>query len=460
MDSADLAYAGLARQSDLVAAGEVTSRELVDVCLERIERLNPVLNAFRVVFAERARMEADQADARHRGGADRPLLGVPVAIKDDVDVAGEVTAFGTDAHGPAATADAEVVRRLRDAGAIVIGKTNVPELTIVPFTETPTWGKTRNPWDLQRTPGGSSGGSGAAVAAGMVGAALGSDGAGSIRIPAASCGIFGLKAQRDRVPLAPLEEAWHGLSGYGPLSRRVEDSARFYDVVKEGGPSFTEAAGRPPGKLRIAMSFKVPPPVTAPLGDEQRRAVAETADLLRSLGHEVVERDPEYGLAFAGLIARYLRGIHDAGETMAHPERLSRQARGYVRLGALVPPAMVDKARAAEAADAARINRLFESGVDVLLTPMFTRGVLRVGEYEGRSAFWTLNGTGRYVPYAGIFNHTGQPAASVPAGFDGDGVPLAVQIVARPDGEPTLLSLAAQLEAERPWADRRPHYAP
>ena len=125
-----------------------------------------------------------------------------------------------------------------------------------------------------------------------------------------------------------------------------------------------------------------------------------------------------------------------------------------------MPPAAVDKVRTAEAADAARINRLFEDGIDVLLTPVFSRGVLRVGEYEGRSAFWTLNGTGRYVPYTGAFNHTGQPAASVPAGLDSEGLPLAVQIVARPDGEPTLLSVAAQLEAERPWADRRPPYAP
>jgi len=459
MDAADLAYAGLARQSDLVAAGEVSSRELVDVCLERIERLNPRLNAFRAVFAERARTEADQADARHRSGGDRPLLGVPVAIKDDVDVAGEVTALGTDAHGPAATADAEVVRRLREAGAIVIGKTNVPELTITPFTETPTWGKTRNPWDLQRTPGGSSGGSGAAVAAGMVGAALGSDGAGSIRIPAACCGLVGLKPQRDRIPLAPLDEAWHGLSGYGPLSRRVEDSARFYDVVKDGGPSFAEAAARPPDRLRIAVSYKVPPPLVVPLGDEQRRAVAQTAELLRSLGHEVVERDPEYGTAFTGVLARYLRGIHDAAAGLPHPERLSRQARGYARIGRLVPPAAVAKVRAAEAADARRINRVFD-GIDVLLTPVFTRGTLRIGEYEGRSALWTLNGTGRYVPYTGAFNHTGQPAAAIPAGFDADGLPLAVQAVAPPDGEPVLLSLAAQLEDELGWPEQRPPYAP
>src|SRR3984893_17228396 len=201
MNTTDLAYAGIVKQAQLIAAGEVSSRELVDLYLERIARHNPDLNAFRVVLAERARLEAQQADARRGEGSERPLLGVPIAVKDDIDVAGEVTAWGTNAHGGPADADAEVVRRLRAAGAVVIGKTNVPELTIWPFTETATFGATRNPWDLQRAPGGSSGGSAAAVAAGLIGAALGSDGAGSIRIPAAWCGLFGLKPQRGRVSL-------------------------------------------------------------------------------------------------------------------------------------------------------------------------------------------------------------------------------------------------------------------
>src|SRR2546423_1353991 len=166
MDAVELAYAGILRQAQLIASGEVSSRELVDLYLERIEHLDGKLNCFRVVFGERARVEAEQADGRRGAGDRRPLGGVPIAVKDDIDVAGEVTAFGTNAHGGPEQSDAELVSRLRAAGAVVIGKTNVPELTIWPFTESATFGVTRNPWDRQRAPGGSSGGSAAAVAAG------------------------------------------------------------------------------------------------------------------------------------------------------------------------------------------------------------------------------------------------------------------------------------------------------
>ena len=451
-------FTGLARQAELIAAGEVSSRELTELYLERIARLDPRLNAFRVVLAERALAEADQADGRRRGGDRRPLLGVPIAIKDDCDVAGEVTARGTDAHGGPAEADAEVVRRLRTAGAVVIGKTNVPELTILPFTETPTFGATRNPWDEHRTPGGSSGGSGAAVAAGLVGGALGSDGGGSIRIPAACCGLFGLKPQRGRVPTTPLTAPWNGLSVYGPIARRVADAALFLDAVGDYEAPLAPAAQRPPGRLRVALSLKVPPPIAASPDAEQREAVHDAAELLRGLGHEVIERDPDYGLVVPAFVARYLRGIRDEARIMPHPERLARRTKGYARMGSLVPPVALAKALAAEAAHTEQLARAFD-GVDVLLTPMFTRRPLPIGEYDGRSALWTFNGTARWVPYCASWNHTGQPAVSVPMGFAPDGLPRAVHFVGRPDGEATLLSLAAQIEAERPWADRLPPLA-
>ncbi len=466
MDPSELAFAGVTRQAELIRAGEVSARELVELYLERIGRLDPQLNAFRSVYAERALAEADQADARGAGDDDAPLRGVPIAIKDNTDVAGDVTTHGTGAYGEPAVADAEVVRRLRAAGAIPLGKTLVPELCIWPFTETATWGVTRNPWNRDHTPGGSSGGSAAAVAAGLAPAALASDGAGSIRFPAAFCGLFGLKPQRGRISLAPLAEHWLGLSVYGWLARRVIDSALLYDATAGGAPGdadrppapgrpYAQAARTPPGRLRIAVSCKVPPGVVARVDDEVRRGVEETADLLRGLGHEVHERDPDYGALFVGTVIRYLRGIHDEAVTLPHPERLERRTRGIARMGACVAPALVARARRDEARVAARVNALFDDH-DALLTPLTTGPVPPVGQWEGRGAAWTFNGVARLCPFAGPWNVTGQPAAAVPAGMGAGGLPRAVQLVAPPNGESRLFSLAAQIEAERPWADRLP----
>lgn len=262
----DLAFAGIARQAELLRAGEISSRALTGLYLDRIERFHQDLNAFRVVLADRALAEAEEADRRLAGREEGALLGVPLALKDTDDLAGEVTTIGTGAYDEPAIADAETVRRLRQAGAVIIGKTNLPELAICGFTESQTWGTTRNPWALDRTPGGSSGGSGAAVAAGLVGAASASDGAGSIRIPAAFCGLVGLKPQRGRVPLSPASEHWYGLTVNGSLTRSVLDTALYLDVVTAGPPQpgspppperpYAEQARTSPGRLRIAISSK------------------------------------------------------------------------------------------------------------------------------------------------------------------------------------------------------------
>jgi amidase len=449
----DLAFAGLAAHADAIKAGELSSAELTDFFLARIDRIDPALNAYRVVFGERARAEAAQADARRRSGDDRPLLGVPIAIKDDTDVAGEITARGTQAIAEPAARDSEVVRRLRTAGAVILGKTNVPELTIVPFTETPTWGITRNPWDPQRTPGGSSGGSGTAAAAGLCSAALGSDGAGSIRIPAACCGLFGLKPQRGRVPTAPAAEPWNGMSIWGPITRRVADSARFYDAIRDGGEPFAAAAAREPGRLRIAVSRNVPTGALTSRPDaEYLGALESTAALLRDLGHEVADRELDWGPnAWPNMVTRYLRGVHDEGVKLERPDLLSRRTRGYIRLGGLFPRAALDRARRQAEQDRDRIGRVFDDGFDLVITPMFCHRPDPVLRYDGRSALWTVNGSARFSPYTGIFNHTGQPAAAVPAGFAGDGFPLSVQVVGPPEGEGAILSLATQLEAARDW---------
>ena len=236
----EIAFAGLARQAEMVRDGEVSPTELVGQSLERIDQIDPQLNAFRKVFADKAMLEAEQAEARRSAGDKRPLLGVPIAIKDEIDVVGEVNLHGTDAFEQPAKADAEVVRRLREAGAIIVGLTLLPELAICGFTESATYGVTRNPWNPQRTPGGSSGGSASAVAAGLVPIASAGDGAGSIRIPAACCGLFGLKPSRGRVSLAPKLEGWRGMVVEGCVSRSVLDSALWLDVVS-GGSTEAEA---------------------------------------------------------------------------------------------------------------------------------------------------------------------------------------------------------------------------
>jgi amidase len=460
MDAADIAFAGAAEQGRMLSAREISAADLVQLYLDRIAALDGQLNSFRVVLGDEALAEAADRQARLDAGETAPLLGVPVAIKDDVDVAGQVTAWGTSAHGPAVENDGEVVRRLRAAGAIVIGKTNVPEMTIWPFTETKTFGATRNPWNTEFSPGGSSGGTGAAVAAGLIGLGLGSDGGGSIRIPSIWCGLFGIKPQRDRVPLSPHEDAWQGMSVNGPIARRVIDAALFLDATTtmpapEGG--FAAAAGRDPGKLRIAISTKVPPGLLARVGKAQRRGVEETAELLRSLGHEVIERDPDYPATgpLKQIIMRYLRGIHDDVSTMPHADRLEKRSLGMAKLGSHLSDKRIANVRAGEAAVAARINKIFDD-VDVLMTPGTAAGPSRIGQYDGHGALRTLNSVAGRVPFQGMFNATGQPAASVPCGFDDDGVPIGVQLVGRPSDEATLISLAAQIEQARPWADRRP----
>jgi amidase len=451
MSDDDHAFAGAARQAELIRSGEVSSRELVQLHLDRIARHEPALNAFRIVLAERALAEAAEADGRRGDGG--PLNGVPVAVKDDTDVAGEVTTKGSIAHGGApAKADATVVRLLRAAGAVIIGKTNVPELMTMPFTETWWYGATRNPWDLDRTPGGSSGGSVAAVAAGLCAAATGSDGAGSIRIPAACCGLVGLKPAPGVVPTPP---SWRGLSTYGFLARTVQDAALLHDAVRGDAPSYADAVRHEPQGLRIAWSVKVPLGVRARVDPTQRRAVESFAETAAGLGHEVCERDPDIGLAGSNAVPRYLRGIAEDAASLAHPDRLQRQTKGLARLGRLLPEAVVARADAQAGADRERFERIFDE-VDVVALPLFSRMPLRVGELEGLGGARLLDKALAYVPFPGLFNHMGLPALAVPVERTEDGFPLAVQLVGPSASEARLLALAAQLERAVGWPDRRP----
>jgi amidase len=461
------AFAGPGALAGLVRTKEIKPRELVELCLRRIERLDPRLNAFRTTIPEQALAEADALD-----DLDGPLAGVPMAIKDDLPVAGQLTTNGSRSYGPPAAADAEAVRRLRAAGAIPIGITNVPELTIFPWTASDANGITRNPWNLARTPGGSSGGSAAAVAAGMVPAATGSDGGGSIRIPAACCGLVGMKPSRGRVSTQPSREGWLGLSVYGGLARSVRDSALLLDVMQGAidgdadrlptpSRSFVVAAESPPGSLRIAVSKKIPPGLIARLSRGQRHAWERTGRLLERLGHELVERDPPYGQT-GGLqfTQTWLRGIYEDSLRLPDRSKLERSSRQMAAAGRwLVPPRRRDKLRGPQrAATTARMLALWDE-VDVLLTPgLATTAIAAEGGF-GRAGPIAFDRAARFTPYTPAFNLTGQPAVTLPAGFGADGLPLSVQLVGGPGAEDTLYSLAAQIEAAEPWTQHRPPVA-
>ncbi|MFC4785403.1 amidase [Nocardioides sp. MAHUQ-72] len=441
-------------------AGELTARGVVDEALARIAELDPPLNAFSVVLADRARAEADGRDAMlAEGGTPGPLHGVPIAIKEEVDVAGTVTTFGGEANETPVAADAEIVRRLRAAGAVVVGKTTMPEFGAFPYTESASRGVTRNPWDSTRTPGGSSGGTAVAVSAGMVPVGIGGDGGGSIRIPSACCGLFGLKPQRGRVTTAPHPHLWWALGTAGPLTRTVRDSALVYDVIRGnvegdlyragGDASFVEAAGREPGRLRIGWTTR---PVTVGVRPDpvHVRAVEETARLLTDLGHHVREVDPRYPDPTAAFVPQFFAGIRSEAELVEHRDRLERRTRETCRLGAWVTPRVRDWALTETDKVSAKANRVFDD-VDVLLTPTIAHRPPRVGRLDGVG---TVRASLRAMPaiaYAALWNVAGNPAAAVPCGTGPDGLPTSVQLVGRTDDEATLFSVSAQIEAARPW---------
>ncbi|WP_193614652.1 amidase [Nocardioides lijunqiniae] len=453
----DLRLAGAAETARLVTSGDLTARQVADAALARIAATDPGLNAFSVVLGDAARAEADARDEQpdERG----PLHGVPVAIKEELDVAGCVTTFGGEANTTPSAEDGEVVRRLRAAGAVVVGKTTMPEFGAWPYTESTSRGITRNPWDRTRTPGGSSGGTAAAVASGMVPVGIGGDGGGSIRIPSAMCGLFGLKPQRGRVTTSPHAHLWWALGTVGPLSRTVLDSALVYDVIRGSAPgdrfragetgSFVEAAGREPGRLRIGWS-------TAPVSVGVRpdpihvRAVEETARLLAELGHDVRRVDPHYPDPTAAFVPQFFAGLRAEADEVEHYDRLERRTRETHRLGSWVSPRVTEWAIGASEKVSATANRIFQE-VDVLLTPTTAHRPPRVGVLDGRGTVGSALKAMPAIAYVALWNVAGNPAASVPCGLAEDGLPVGVQLVGRTDDEVTLLSLSAQLEGVRPW---------
>jgi amidase len=458
---AELAFASALEQAALVRRGEVSSLELVDLYLERIEALDPELSAFVTV-------DADGARAAAGSHADGPFAGVPIPIKDLTETAGLRTTYSCKAFADnVPDFDANVVRRIRDAGFVVIGKTNTSELGTIAMTESELNGDCRNPWDTSRTPGGSSGGAAAAVAAGLASVAHGSDGGGSIRIPASCCGLVGIKPSRGRVSPAPFVSGSLGLGTSGPIARTVRDAAALLDVMTGNEPGdayvaptperpFLEEAEREPGRLRIAVTAQ--PPTSVPVDPTCVAALRSAADLLAELGHDVSERTPPW--QSDEMIAHFIR-VWQVGPATSGVDDLSllEPINRMLAESARETPSPQHAISIMQLQQTTRRVLAFWSDVDVVATPTLGLPPVPIG--------WTWEGTDGdphrafasqtlFTPFTALVNVTGQPAVSVPLHWSDEGLPIGVQLIGRPFDEATLVRLAAQLETARPWRDRRP----
>lgn len=439
--------------AELVRSGRLKPTEVVADHLRQVDRLEPTLHALLSQRPERATAEAAELEKR-KDLKELPLAGVPVTIKDSVDVAGEPTRVGSLATSEAPRQnDDELVRRLRQAGCVVIGKTNQPELGIWHFTQS-NLGVTRNPWNLDSTPGGSSGGAATSVTSAMVPIAQGSDGGGSIRIPAAFCGVFGIKPGPGLVPLAGgLTEHWFGMTQWGPLTTSVSDAALMLDILA-GTTSFrdVEAPSRP---LRLALSTR-PPATGVRLNREVRLAVEASADALRQSGHTITITDPPYSPEFPlYFLHRFFAGIATEVDDLQLPiSALEPRTQRMVRIGRYlnryhpVPRDGVER-------PLGQFMTWFQD-YDALVTPTTAQPLAPAMGWDGKGWLATLFAGTNQVPFTQAWNVLNLPAASVPAGLTHDGSPIGVQRIARRGGEELLLSLASQLEELRPW----PRHAP
>ncbi len=479
--------------AELVGNGYVSPLELVDVAIERIERRNPALNAVIHRMYDRARKEVE------RGAPTGPLAGVPFLVKDLLAaVAGEPLQAGSRyLEGFRPSVSSSLVDRYRRAGLVILGKTNAPEFGITPFTEPEVFGPTNNPWDVTRTPGGSSGGSAAAVASGMVPAAHGGDGGGSIRIPASCCGLFGLKPTRGRTPSGPDHGyRWHGCVAEHVLTRSVRDSALLLDLTSGADVgsyyhapspqrSFRSEVGRDPGTLRIG--FTDAPFLGTAVHPDCTAAMMDAAALLEDLGHEVEETAPVIdGPAFARdfltmISAEVWTDMLEIGRYVGRsPEPKYFEPSTWLLglIGRTVSAEELTRSLRAMHEQARSVARFFESH-DILLTPTLAAPPFKTGALQPSGAEeLAVRMVGRlragkilrlikvletaaarvfeFIPYTPIFNFTGQPAMSVPLFWNADGLPVGVQLVGRFGAEATLFRLAGRLEVARPWFDRLP----
>ena len=459
--TSELAFTPALELAARIRAREISPAELTELYLERIERLEPQLNAF-------VHVDADGALAAAGEPREGPFAGVPIPIKDLTDVAGLPTTYSTKAFaGNVAAEDAAVVRRIREAGFVVLGKTNTPELGTIGQTESELNGACRNPWDVERTPGGSSGGAAAATAAALCPIAHGTDGGGSIRNPASCCGLVGIKPSRGRISPAPFVPGSLGLGTSGPIARTVRDAAALLDVMSgsetgdffvapEPERPFLAEAERDPGRLRVAVTIE--PPIDVPVDPACAAAAASAGELLSELGHAVVESTPPWRRA--GLLEHFIR-VWQSGPATAGIDDLSllepiNRALAEDSLSSSQP----DHVRSVMALQqAARALLAFWEEVDVVVTPTLALPPVRIG--------WTWEDTGgdphaafarqlQFTPFTPVVNVTGQPAVSLPLHWDEQGLPIGVQLIGGAFSEATLVRLAAQIEQARPWSQRRP----
>jgi amidase len=433
--------------ADAVRQGTISPVDVVEAHLAHIGAVDARLGAFQLVRAEAALDEARRLAGRD-DLADLPLAGVPIAIKDNIDVAGEPTRNGSLATSATpVAADHELVTRLRAAGAIVVGKTRVPELCAWGWTDS-AFGVSRNPWNPDRTPGGSSGGSAAAVAAGMVPVAHGSDGGGSIRIPSAACGLVGMKPGIGVLPGSADRTGWYGLSSSGALATTVDDVAVTTSVMAQR-PDL-RWPGRP--DLRVAVSTRAMI-ATVSVEDSWARAATDLGQALTGADHKVVRADPPYDrLMLRALGVRGMAGIAEDARGL-RLSLLEPRTRPSVAIGrALTRLSLLDN-RGRD--HWRRTMAEFFDDIDVLLTPTLGAPVPQAEGWARRSWLANLRGAG-FAMFTGPWNLAGFPALALPAGIGPDGMPLSVQLVAPEGGEALLLSLAKQLEGLRPW----PRHAP
>jgi amidase len=435
-----------------VRRGDASATSVVADHLEYIAAEAPALGAFRTVRATEAIAEAEQVD-QQEDLANLALAGVPVAVKENTPVAGLPTWNGSAAaRSPVAEDDDEVVRRLRGAGAVVVGVTRMPEMGLWAVTDDED-GPARNPWDETRTPGGSSGGSAAAVAAGLVPIAHGNDGLGSIRIPAACCGLVGLKPGRGLIPGRMPVENWFGLTEHGILATTVADAVIGLGVLAGRRPDKLVE----PGRLRVGVSLRSPAVGIRP-DRPNRDAVSTAARLLVAAGHDAVTADPAYPprLTLAGL-ATWVGAAHqDATEAGVDVAALQPRTRRHIAAGRLAWRYGLVREADREAWRERSIGFFADRNLDVLLTPVLAGAPPVAGGWAGRSWLANVVASTRYAPYAAPWNVAGLPALAVPVGVRADGLPVGVQLVGPPGSELTLLAVAGQLEVANPW----PRHAP